>query len=134
MNIAVIKLAGKQYLVTPGSKFVASGIMGNAGDSVAIEEVLLFAQNEKLELRTPSLHDVKIEAKIVFAGKGDKIRVAKFKAKSRYRKVMGFRPQETTIEVVSVNGETSEKKVKTANAVEEKAEKKAPKTKKSESK
>ena len=35
--------------------------------------------------------------------KGEKIRVAKFKAKSRYRKVMGFRPQHSVVQIEKID-------------------------------
>jgi hypothetical protein len=53
-------------------------------------------------LGTPLLLGKSVTAEIETTGKGEKIRVAKFKAKSRYRKVMGFRPLITTLRILSL--------------------------------
>jgi len=55
-----------------------------------------------LELGTPTLSS-KIKATVIDHLKGDKIRVARFKAKSRYRKVKGFRAQLTKIKILKIN-------------------------------
>jgi hypothetical protein len=43
-----------------------------------------------------------VSAEIVESGKGTKIRVAKFKAKVRYRRVTGFRPMLSKLKILSV--------------------------------
>ncbi len=95
MDFAVIRLAGKQHVVSVGS------IIEITGDPTKIE-VLLLSQNDIVSVGTPVLENVKVGTEVVFTGKGEKIRVAKFKAKSRYRKVMGFRPLITKVRILSI--------------------------------
>lgn len=45
---------------------------------------------------------MKVSAKVLADFKGEKIRVAKFKAKARYRRVIGFRPSLTRIQINSI--------------------------------
>lgn len=87
MDAAVVKISGKQHLVSPGDRIKVDGYLGQPGEEIDIKEVLL---------------GTKVTAKILATGKGDKIRVAKFKAKSRYRRVMGFRPKLTTLEITAI--------------------------------
>lgn len=102
MNYAVIKSGGKQHVVKPKESFTTDKIEGNPGDKISFEQVLLVVNGETSKLGTPFVSGFKVEGKIVDQKLGDKIRVAKFKAKSRYRKVRGFRPHLTEIMIESI--------------------------------
>jgi len=103
MNFAVIKASGKQYKVTPGQVLEIDKIGGEAGDAVTFE-VLLMGDEKNTLVGLPFVANAAVEAKIVDQVKGDKIRVGKFKAKAKYRRVTGFRSQLTKIEIVSIKG------------------------------
>lgn len=100
---AVIKLAGKQHYVAEGGSFQTDRIEGKEGDTIAAESVLLTVDGEKITVGTPEVKDAKVALKIVKVGKGEKVIVAKFRAKSRYRRRNGHRQPQTTLEVVSIN-------------------------------
>jgi large subunit ribosomal protein L21 len=102
MKLAVIKAGGKQYLVKENDEIVVEKI-GLAKDAdVELEALAVFDDaGTKVELGSPSLKTL-VKAKVIEEGKGDKIRVARFKAKVRYRKVRGFRPQLTKIKILSI--------------------------------
>lgn len=97
---AVIKTGGKQYLVKPGDKLKIEKIEGEAEKVVAFDQVLAVKAKEKLSLGKPILTGTKVKAKILDQARGVKIRIAKFKAKSRYRKVMGHRQPLTEVEIL----------------------------------
>lgn len=105
MDFAVVKIAGKQHLVSVGDQIEVNADLGKIGDKVSLDEVLLLSQNDKVAIGTPLVGKTKVAAEVVFSGKGEKIRVAKFKAKARYRKVMGFRPLLTTLKILNVGDE-----------------------------
>lgn len=102
MDFAIVRHLGKQHLVTVGSKIEVNGLAGNVGDIINLTEVLLISKDEAVEVGTPLLAGKTITAQIEDAGKGEKVRVAKFKAKSRYRKVMGFRPFISGLRILSL--------------------------------
>lgn len=104
MNYAVIKASGKQYKVSPGSILEIDKIEGDAGKNITFEEVLLTGDSDKIVLGRPYIKGVFVRAKIVDQIKGDKVRVAKFKAKSKYRRVTGFRHQLTKVEITGIQG------------------------------
>lgn len=104
MNYAVIKASGKQYKVTPGLVLEVDKIEGEKGSSVTFSEVLLFGDEKVVSVGTPLLSGAAVTAKIVDQIKGDKVRVAKFKAKAKYRRVTGFRAQLTKIEITDIKG------------------------------
>jgi len=98
MDFAVVRIAGKQYLVTPSQKLEVEGNIAPEAKEYSQIEVLLSSIGGKIEFGTPLVSGLSIKADILSTGKGNKIRVSKFKAKSRYRKTMGFRPYVTMLQ------------------------------------
>lgn len=95
MNFAVVRVSGKQFLVKEGD--VISIDKPNE-----ITEVLLLAEESGVKIGTPLVPNVTVKTEVVFEGKGPKIRIAKFKAKSRYRRVMGFRANVTKLKILKI--------------------------------
>lgn len=110
VDYAVVKTGGKQYLVKENdmitvdklSDFTEASAEKEKKETVELETLAIFdTEGKTFELGTPFLTK-KVKAEIVFTGKGEKIRVARFKAKVRYRKVRGFRPQLTTLKITKI--------------------------------
>lgn len=98
-NYAVIRIKGHQYKVSEGEEVLVDKITGKPE-----AEVLLVADREKAKVGKPVLKDVKVSLKVVKElEKGEKIDVVKYKAKSRYRRHIGFRPQYTRLLVQKVS-------------------------------
>lgn len=104
MNFAVIKASGKQYKVSSGNVLEIDKIEGDSGANVSFDEVLLTSDDGKVEIGKPYIKGAVVTAKIVEQTKGDKVRVAKFRAKSKYRRVTGFRARLTKIEITNIKG------------------------------
>jgi large subunit ribosomal protein L21 len=102
MKYAVIQITGKQYKVSEGDKFVVSALDTEVGKTVDVSDVLLTVDGDKLAVGTPMVKGASVTLKVLDQGKGEKIRVAKFRSKSRYRRVRGHRQMETTVEVLSI--------------------------------
>ncbi len=102
MNYAVIKASGKQYKVTPGLVLEVDKIEGENGSSISFDQVLLTADDKAVVVGKPTVKGAVVTAKILEQTMGDKVRVAKFKAKSKYRRATGFRSKLTKIEIVSI--------------------------------
>jgi large subunit ribosomal protein L21 len=97
---AVIRLQGRQYKVSEGEEL----LVDKMNDLKLAPEVLLVADGEKVSVGKPVLKDAKVTLKIVKdVEKGEKIEVYHFKAKSRYRKHTGFRPQYTRVLVEKIS-------------------------------
>ncbi|HBC44589.1 MAG: 50S ribosomal protein L21 [Candidatus Collierbacteria bacterium GW2011_GWB1_45_35] len=88
---AVIQLGAKQYLIKEGDKIVAEKIELKEGENLTVKEVLLGYDGVETIIGQPFVKDASVELINEGVKKGEKILVAKFKAKSRYRKVMGHR-------------------------------------------
>ena len=99
---AVVKTGGKQYLVKEGMTITVDQLNLEKGTKVQLETLLKFNEDGKdFELGQPVLKE-KVSSEVIDNVKGDKIRIAKFKAKSRYRKVRGFRAQLTKLKIIKV--------------------------------
>ena len=112
MEYAVIRVGGKQYKVSKGDILEVDKQDVKANEQVTFDDVLLFASNGKTKIGNPRVSDIKVKAKVLEQKKGKKIRVAKFKAKVRYRRVMGFRPQLTRLEIVDIESLKTKKRQK----------------------
>jgi len=99
---AVVKIGGSQYKVAEGDEIAVDKIDGEKGKSLNFEEVLLFVDKKRVTIGQPLVKNAKIKAEIVDQFKGKKIRVATYKAKSRYRRVKGFRPLLTRVKILSI--------------------------------
>ncbi len=109
MKYAVITSGGKQYKVTVGQVLEIDKIKADAGSTYLFDKVLLTVDGDTVQVGVPYLDNVAVGAKVIGEKKGDKVRVAKFKAKVRYRRVQGFRAHLTQVEITSLS-EKNEKK------------------------
>ncbi len=100
---AVIQLGGKQYLVKEGDKLVAEKTLVPEGGKLKVAEVLLTHNGTDTQIGTPFLEKASVELEHNGDKRGLKIRVAKFKAKSRYRRVQGHRQTESHFTVKSIS-------------------------------
>lgn len=102
MKYAVIQTGGKQYQVTEGDTIEIEKILGKAKDKIDFDKVLLVVNEDKMEIGKPLVKRAVVTAEIVEQKKGLKIRVAKFRAKSRYRKVKGHRQRITVVNIKKI--------------------------------
>ena len=98
----VVKTGGKQYLVRNGMEITVDLLDSEKGKKVNLDALLKFDDEGKtFELGQPFLKE-KVTAEVVDNVLGEKIRIAKFKAKSRERKVRGFRSKLTKLKIVKM--------------------------------
>lgn len=100
----VIAFQGHQYIVKQWDELIVDRLEGEAGDTVAIDTVLLSFDEagKKVSVWTPHVANTSVTAKIVSQTKGEKIRVFKFQGKKRYHRTKWFTPQKTILSIDSV--------------------------------
>lgn len=98
--MAVIKTGGKQYLVKENDEIIVDRVSAEEKAKIDLETLAIFDPEKDIELGLPTLKD-KIKAEVLEHVKGDKIRVARFKAKVRFRKVRGFRSSLSRIKILN---------------------------------
>ena len=100
MKIAVVKTGGKQYKVKAGDKVKVEKLDVEEGKAIKLD-TLLIADGDNVEIGTPQLKE-QVEAKVIRQFRDKKIRVVKYKNKTRYCKVYGHRQHLTELEVTKV--------------------------------
>lgn len=109
MKYAVIQTGGKQYRVAAGENLDIEKLGVKEGEKIFFDKVLLVVDDDKVKIGTPYLKNVVVEARVAVQKKGKKIRIARFRAKSRYRRVIGHRQKLTEVEIIGIK---SKKKTK----------------------
>jgi len=104
MKYAVIRIDDKQYKVAEGDEFLVEKIDEKEGKSVTFDKVLLLLDSKKVKIGQPLVSKAYVKAKIIAQLKSPKIRVAKFRSKSRYRKVKGHRQLLTKLKIIKIYG------------------------------
>lgn len=102
VKIAVVKNGGKQYLVKENDFLVVDHLDKKEGEKIILETLAVLDEKGNTVVIEKDKIKNQVEARVIENGKGEKIRVARFKAKVRYRKVKGFRPMLTKIQIVKV--------------------------------
>lgn len=99
---AIVIAGGKQYLVQEKDVIYVDRIAKDPNDSVELETLSVFdSENDSYDIGKPFV-EKKVKAKILDNLKADKIRVAKFKAKVRYRNVRGYRHSLSKLQIESI--------------------------------
>lgn len=92
---SIIKTGSKQYLVKNGDKIQVEKLSGEAGSAISFSEVLY----QDGQIGKPLVSGATVSGKILKQGRGDKVHVLKYKAKSKYRRKIGHRQAFTEIEI-----------------------------------
>ena len=95
---AVVRTGGKQYRVAAGDKIAVEKIVGEAGDSVSLSDVLFAGDGGEVK----SVAGLTVSAEIVAQAKTDKITVFKKKRRHNYRRKAGHRQQVTLLKITAI--------------------------------
>jgi len=101
---AVIQLLGKQHRVTEGDEIVVDRVDHDEKKKFDVTDVLLVGDGAKVTVGQPLVEKAKVTLLVQKHDRADKIRVATYKAKSRYRKVKGHRQPQSTLTVEKIVG------------------------------
>lgn len=99
---AVIKTGGKQYRVAEGQTLSVERLPGEAGDSVALDQVLMVGNGESTTVGTPLVAGATVAAEILEQGRGPKVIVFKKKRRKGYRRRNGHRQDLTLLQVTEI--------------------------------
>ena len=100
---AIIKTGGKQYRVAEGDVITIEKLEATADETVTFDEVLTVVNDGDVKVGTPLVNGAKVTGTVLEQGKGKKILVFKYKAKSNYRKRQGHRQPFTKVEITAIN-------------------------------
>jgi large subunit ribosomal protein L21 len=101
---AVISTGGKQYRVSEGSVLRVEKLTAEAGANVEFDKVLLVGQGDSVKIGSPFLSGGKVVATVQSHGKGDKVRIVKFRRRKHYLRQGTHRQPYTEVKVTSIVG------------------------------
>lgn len=101
---AVIATGGKQYRVSEGSVLRVEKLDAEAGADVEFDQVLLVGQGDQIKVGSPLLSGSKVVATVQSHGKGDKVRIVKFRRRKHYLRQGNHRQPYTEVKVTSIVG------------------------------
>jgi len=104
MKYAVIKLLGKQYRVSEGEKLVVDRLSQDelTKNQLKTDQVLLVRTDKETKVGAPLVKGASVTLKFVEEQRGEKIDIRQYKAKSRYRRHIGHRQEQTVLEVAEI--------------------------------
>lgn len=106
---AVIKTGGKQYRVAVGDKLKVESLNAEVGDSINFDQVLMIADGDKVEVGTPELGKA-VQGTVLAHGRGEKLRILKFRRRQNSRTRNGHRQNYTFVEITGIGGKAPAKK------------------------
>ena len=102
MEYAIIETGGKQYRVQPGDSIVVEKVLGEEGETIELDKVLLVAQDGQVTLGQPTVDGAKVVAEVATQGKADKVIILKYKSKTRHHVKNGHRQQVTKLSIKQI--------------------------------
>lgn len=100
---AIIKTGGKQYRVQVGDKLKVESLAVEAGAQVTLTEVLAVCGDEGLKVGTPVLAGATVTATVLSHGRGEKVRIFKFRRRKHSMKSGGHRQNYTELKIEAIS-------------------------------
>ena len=98
---AIVKTGGKQYRVAEGDVIEVEKLAGEPGASLSLPALLL-VDGDNVTTDAAKLAKVTVSGEVVAHTKGPKIKILKFKNKTRYLKRQGHRQPHTQVKVTGI--------------------------------
>ncbi len=100
---AVIRTGAKQYRVQPGDVIEVELLEGEKGKDIALEDVLLVADGDKIQVGKPNVAGARVTAEVVEEDKkGKKVIAFKFRRRERYHRKRGVRAHHTVLKIKEI--------------------------------
>ena len=99
---AVIKTGGKQYKVASGDLLRVEKLEGEAGQTIAFDQVLMLDDSGNVTIGAPLVAGASVTAEIIAQARDPKILVFKKKRRHKYRRKNGHRQLQTVLRVTGI--------------------------------
>lgn len=103
MTYAVIESGGKQHRVESGEILKLEKLDVATGETVDFNRVLMVADGDGVKLGAPYVAGGLVTAEVLSHGRGDKVRIIKFRRRKHYRRQMGHRQWFTAVKITSIS-------------------------------
>ncbi|MCX8581716.1 MULTISPECIES: 50S ribosomal protein L21 [unclassified Gilliamella] len=99
---AVFQSGGKQHRVSEGQVVRLEKIEVETGAEVVFDKVLMVANGEDIKVGAPFVEGATVKAEIVEHGRGEKVKIVKFRRRKHYRKQQGHRQWFTDVKITAI--------------------------------
>jgi large subunit ribosomal protein L21 len=99
---AVIKTGGKQYSVAAEDTITVMTLVGEPGDKIIFDNVLMLVGDTETKLGAPFLEGVSVTGEIVAHERGPKVIAFKKRRRQNSKRKRGHRQDLTTVRIVSL--------------------------------
>jgi len=100
---AVIQTGGKQYRVAEGDTVKVEKLAADEGATVELDRVLMVADGENVTVGKPYVEGGKVMATVKAHGRGDKVKIIKFRRRKHHLKRQGHRQWYTELTITGIN-------------------------------
>ena len=99
---AIIKTGGKQYRVCVGDKLKVESLEAEVGSQITLTEVLAVAGEDGLKVGAPVLEGASVTATVPSHGRGEPVRIFKFRRRKHSMKSAGHRQNYTELKIEAI--------------------------------
>ncbi|AWH89226.1 50S ribosomal protein L21 [Limnobaculum parvum] len=100
---AVFQSGGKQHRVSEGQIVRLEKLDIATGETIEFDQVMMIANGDDVKIGVPFVDGSKIKAEVVAHGRGDKIKIVKFRRRKHYRKQQGHRQWFTDVKITGIS-------------------------------
>ena len=100
---AVFQSGGKQHRVSEGQVVRLEKLEVAVGSAVEFDSVLMVVNGEDVKIGAPVVAGAKVVAEVVEQGRGEKVKIVKFRRRKHYRKQQGHRQWFTDVKITGIS-------------------------------
>ncbi len=104
-DYAIINTGGKQYRVREGDTLQVEKLLGEPGDSVTFDRVLLTNLDGKVEVGKPAVAGAEVLGEIASQDKAKKVISFRYKNKTRHHVKTGHRQKLTSVVITGIKAD-----------------------------
>ncbi|KKZ54827.1 MULTISPECIES: 50S ribosomal protein L21 [Pasteurellaceae] len=99
---AVFQSGGKQHRVSEGQVVRLEKLELATGATVEFDSVLMVVNGEDVKIGAPVVAGAKVVAEVVTQGRGEKVKIVKFRRRKHSRKQQGHRQWFTEVKITGI--------------------------------
>ncbi|MEM6405024.1 MAG: 50S ribosomal protein L21 [Pseudomonadota bacterium] len=99
---AVIQSGGKQFRVSEGNQLRVEKLTAEAGETIALDRVLLVANGDQVTTGTPFVPGCQVQAEVLRHGRAKKVKIIKFRRRKHHMKRQGHRQHFTELRITGI--------------------------------
>ncbi|MFA0810513.1 50S ribosomal protein L21 [Microbulbifer epialgicus] len=99
---AVFESGGKQHRVEEGEVLRLEKLEVATGETIDFDKVLMVVEGDKINIGAPVVGGAKVTAEVVSHGRGEKVKIIKFRRRKHSMKRQGHRQWYTEVKITGI--------------------------------